>query len=367
MSETCLFQFFEQCLAHSKQLLYTFVISENEDEEHEDNLTCARAWKFATLPFFINSSNNEAGFSYIVDSDNIKMTKAKTLSEENQSSGEDIRSDLCLRGNLLEWLTYICSLTDEVASPEYVANADASPKRNQKHRKKAHLSHTQLELQEKSTVGPSSLLLVQASEYAPREVSEVYEELASSRYCKWSKQTSSPSHNPDRGKQSQDTQSIGPRGRATQRNQHCIRERKTMKIQYPLLLWGMDDNGSELQIMFYHDDDIIIKGRKQKPQKVFTSSLVYFDKDLNQYFYGLCILKEIPGQPYTLIFLKRILDDDDNNSAKKEKVNLYRSSYSLSMDDQRMVAMVTSEVTAVILSQDFLQVYQKAKRINELS
>lgn len=55
----------------------------------------------------------------------------------------------------------------------YVANADASPKRNQKHRKKAHLSHTQLESQEKSTVGLSSaLLLVQASEYAPREVSE---------------------------------------------------------------------------------------------------------------------------------------------------------------------------------------------------
>lgn len=35
---------------------------------------------------------------------------------------------------------------------------------------------------------------------------------------------------------------------------------------------------SELQIMFYHDDDIVIKGRKQKPQKMFTSSLVYFDK-----------------------------------------------------------------------------------------
>ena len=30
--------------------------------------------------------------------------------------------------------------------------------------------------------------------------------------------------------------------------------------------------------MFYHDDDIVIKGRKQKPHQMFTSSLVYFDK-----------------------------------------------------------------------------------------
>lgn len=34
-------------------------------------------------------------------------------------------------------------------------------------------------------------------------------------------------------------------------------------------------------------------------------------------------LLETPFPLTQLIFLKRILDDDDNNSAKKEKVNLY--------------------------------------------
>lgn len=64
---------------------------------------------------------------------------------------------------LLSWL---------LVQSRYVANTDAGPQRNQKHRKKSHLSHTQLESQEKLTVGLSSLLLVKDSEYAPREVSE---------------------------------------------------------------------------------------------------------------------------------------------------------------------------------------------------